>query len=166
MLTKKQLKKLDKLFAKQLKQYKKRKRYCQRAYPDWRDDEYNTLDNLFIWAMVADNSDEKPSFCSLNDAIVYYNRESEQYILDVDLTIYDCGDQNSMKKMIDKLMQIERSFAAWTQMACPGAHPIFDPEDYFVTGLVAYDLPTLCLKLDLAIAGLRRFYEQTFPIDE
>ena len=56
-------------------------------YPDWKDDEFNCLDNKFIWGVKAksDQSGKDPSFVTLNDLQIYYNRKSKIYFLDLDI---------------------------------------------------------------------------------
>ena len=162
MLSKLQEKRLQKFLREQQKNYKKRKKHCAKTYSDWKDDEFNMLDDKFVWAYTA-NQHETPSFCSLNDAIVYYNRATEQYIMDVDLSIYDCADRDSMQRMIDKLMRIEDSFAAWANdMLMSKKLTNYDFSENFNSSLVANDLITLRYKLGMIIAGIKYYYNQTF----
>lgn len=165
MLSKPQEKRLQKFLREQQKNYNKRKKYCAKTYSDWKDDEFNMLDDKFIWAYTA-NPHETPSFCSLNDAIVYYNRESQLYIMDVDLSIYDSADRDSMQRMIDKLTRIEDSFAAWvSDIFAPKRLTNYDFSENFSSSLMANDLITLRYKLGMIIAGIKYYYSQTF-LDE
>ena len=163
MLNKKQSKALKKYFDEQLKEYKRRKKYCAKAYSDWRDDEFNELDNKFIWAFTANGSKEIPSFCSLNDAIIYYNRATEQYIFDIDLTMYDSADPDSVQRMIDKLTQIQDAFGAWYHENCPmQLLTDYNFSDSFNSGISGSSLAVIGYRLDMTIAGIKHFYAQNF----
>ena len=66
----------------------KEKQRCMQEYPDWKDDEFNCLDNKFIWGVKAktDQSGKEPSFTTLNDIQIYYNRKSKLFFLDLDIS--------------------------------------------------------------------------------
>ena len=77
-------KKINALVAKELKSinknYKHEKERCKKMYPDWCDDEFNMLDNLFIWGY---NTNPKifSSFYSWDDAYIYFNRKNKKYYI-------------------------------------------------------------------------------------
>lgn len=124
-------------------------------YKDWEDNEFNYLDNKFIWAKVADNSNTEPSFITLNDAIVYYNRESKEYVFDCDLSMFDCGDAESAQHMIEYLERIQDAFAAWYYENNYDA-PMDEPYcEIFNRGIRAETLPMLKLQIDSVICGLQ-----------
>jgi hypothetical protein len=75
---------ISKMIKKLNKDMKREKARCARTYPDWRDDEFNMLDNLFIWGYNT-NPNVTPSFCSWNDAYVYYNRATKTYYMIIDI---------------------------------------------------------------------------------
>lgn len=57
---------------------------CAAAYPDWKNDEYNCLDNKFIFGITLDNPCQENSFNTVNDFMVYYNRKSKMYFYNID----------------------------------------------------------------------------------
>lgn len=83
---------------KELWEIKCRQKECAKLYPDWRDDEYNMLECKFLWAYSV-NLSEKPSFHTLNAAIVYYNRRTKRYILDIEKYLLD--DIGTLRKVFE-----------------------------------------------------------------
>ena len=75
-------KKLDKELKRELRQCRKIKKRCARKYPDWRDDEFNMGANKFIWGVAHNGA--PPSFLTLNDIMIYYNRDYKLYFMDID----------------------------------------------------------------------------------
>lgn len=74
---------MNKVLKKELKTGKLEKRRCAKQYPDWKDDEFNCGPLKYIWGV----SDAKnPSFCTVNDMDIYYNRDNGLYFLDLDKT--------------------------------------------------------------------------------
>lgn len=71
------------LLQKELKWIKKEKLRCKKLYPDWEDNDFNCGPLKFIW---AESTTINPSFSTLNDLIIYYNRDTEHYLLDIDIT--------------------------------------------------------------------------------
>ena len=73
----------------ELQHMKEERERCKNTYPDWKDDKFNCLDNKFIFAIKSseDHSDEEPSFHTLNDFTIYYNRKSKLYFLELDIPI-------------------------------------------------------------------------------
>lgn len=72
----------------ELAKMREERQRCANTYPDWRNDEFNCLDNQFIWGLKSkeDHSNMPPSFCTLNDIMLYYNRQHDIYYIDVDNT--------------------------------------------------------------------------------
>jgi hypothetical protein len=79
---------------KELKRAEKERRRCAKLYKDWKDDEYNSGPNKFVFGIIS-NSDfaynkgdvssiDKASFYTLNDLQIYYNRDTHRYILDIE----------------------------------------------------------------------------------
>ena len=93
----KEIKRCKNIRVKNAKKYKK-------LYPDWEDNEYNCADNKFIFAVVSPTETMQPSFYSLNDLLVYYNRGSKQYFLDIE-TSYDLireFEKEYLKNLLNK----------------------------------------------------------------
>ena len=67
------------------KTYQKEKKRCAKLYPDWNDDDYNALDNKFIWGVTEELSAEA-SFATNNIVTIYYNRSNKKYYLSIDVT--------------------------------------------------------------------------------
>lgn len=87
----------------ELKRSKKEKKRCKKLYSDWKDDEFNCGANKFIFGILS--KDNKvladapqtgvPSFQTLNCMQVYYNRDTQKYLLDIDL--YNTENKNAYK---------------------------------------------------------------------
>jgi hypothetical protein len=81
--------KMDKILKKELIHSKKERKRCKKMYPDWKDDEYNCGPLKFIWGIVSEDNlgAPNPSFYSLNDLDIYYNRDTRKFLLSIE-TIY------------------------------------------------------------------------------
>lgn len=73
------------MIDKELEFYKERKEFCKINYPDWKDDKFNMLDNLFITGIKSlnDKSDDLISFNTLNYITIYFNRASKKILLHI-----------------------------------------------------------------------------------
>ena len=92
------------------KNLKKEKARCAKLYPDWRDDEFNMLDNKFIWGCSNDLG-AVPSFCTWDDAYIYYNRASQKYYMTIDLGFYDVKYSEEFGRIaILRLTKIKEAF--------------------------------------------------------
>ena len=106
--------KLNKYLKKELKHsaitLRREKARCKRAYTDYLDNEFNMLDNLFIWGY---NTNPKiiPSFLSWDDAYIYYNRANKKYYMVLDTGFY-AGIQSEEDAWIEleRLARIEEAF--------------------------------------------------------
>lgn len=89
----------------ELQNMEKEKERCKNTYPDWKDDKFNCLDNKFIFAIKSseDHSDEEPSFHTLNNFTVYYNRKSKLYFIELDLPENVKDDLVATKLVLDNL---------------------------------------------------------------
>jgi hypothetical protein len=107
-------KKLNIYIRKELKKIgkdmRREKARCARLYPDWRDDEFNMLDNLFIWGYNT-NPKITPSFYSWDEAYIYYNRITNKYYMTIDISFYG-GEYNAelARKDDERLSQIKEAF--------------------------------------------------------
>ena len=160
-------KKLDAYLRKELRKigrdYKREKDRCARLYPDWKDDEFNMLDNLFIWGYNIDPN-IIPSFYSWDDAYVYYNRAAKKYYMTVDTGFYGCSYNAEVGRVeIQRLEQIEKAFGnfltekGFTKM--PEIFPFEDP------ALEAYSLEELYIKFNIMLEGYKgyRYNQHTYP---
>lgn len=64
---------------------KQEKERCRRQYPDWKDDEYNCGPLKYILGIQA-NGTAARSFNTLNDLDIYFNRDTQKFVLSVDFT--------------------------------------------------------------------------------
>lgn len=147
-MTDKQLtKKLSKRIKQELRLMKKRKKECAQLYPDWRDDEYNMLENRFIWGISA-KENEKASFITYNKAVCYYNRRTQKYYLDIDTSFFD-DDAESLSRELNYLIEITNAFQEYVYRgseATPLRHIPFS-EWSIEPVLEADTLERLCCKL-------------------
>ena len=75
----------------ELNYYKNEKERCSKLYDDWKDDKYNCGANKFIWGLTEDEKVAE-SFEDLTILMVYYNRDTKNYFLQLDLEkIKDLG---------------------------------------------------------------------------
>ena len=99
---------------KELKRANKEKKRCKKLYEDWVDNEFNCGPNKFIFGIISkDNSYvlrnpqniSIPSFSTLNDLQIYYNRDTKKYLLDVDCYGYsdDTGVVIYLKNLLKQL---------------------------------------------------------------
>lgn len=100
-------KQLKKLF----KDTERAKKVCAKKYPDWEDDCFNALDNKFIWGICHGEKQLEPSFCTWNDAQVYFNRSTKRYYLDIDTGIYDTTQMGDLAWVeLERLYEIKEGF--------------------------------------------------------
>lgn len=79
------------LLEKELQKAEEEKKRCAELYPDWKDDKYNCGPNKFIWGLTEDEKIAE-SFEDLTIIMVYYNRDTKKYFLQLDLEmIKDLG---------------------------------------------------------------------------
>ena len=150
-------KKLDAYLHKELKKighdYKREKARCARLYPDWRDDEFNMLDNLFIWGYNVDPK-TMPSFCSWDDAYIYFNRQTKKYYMTIDTGFYGCNyDAELTRAEGGRLSQIDEAFRNFLiEKELPMRADIFPFED---PALEADTLSELYVKFRIMIEGYK-----------
>ena len=106
--------KLNSYMKKELKLAKlslaREKARCRRTYPDYLDNEFNMLDNLFIWG-YNNNPKVESSFLTWDDAYIYYNRATKRYYMTIDTGFYDAiKDEESARAELDRLCRIEEAF--------------------------------------------------------
>ena len=102
---------MTKWLKKELKKASKDKKRCAKLYSDWKDDEFNCSSNKFIFGVMSENGfcDVVPSFYTLNDLQVYYNRDTEKYLLDIDCNLL-CLNSDSYIKRLNTLLKRFKCF--------------------------------------------------------
>ena len=80
-------KKIDIIVEDELTKIKKEKERCKNLYSDWEDNEFNCGPLKFIWAFTTIECEKgkELNFSTLNDLIIYYNRDNKKYFLDLDI---------------------------------------------------------------------------------
>lgn len=99
--------KLNREIKREIKAHEKLNKKYKKLYPDWEDDEYNCADNKFIWGIKSfdDLTENPPSFYTLNDIDIYYNRKSKLYFLDIE-TIYQFDNRDIEKQYLKNLLNL------------------------------------------------------------
>ena len=95
---------MTKWLKKELKNGLKEKKRCQKLYDDWVDNEFNMGPLKFIFA-VTSIKNQTPSFNTLNDLLIYYNRDTKKYLLDIDI-----GHNKKNESDIDYLFRLNHEF--------------------------------------------------------
>lgn len=153
------LKKLNAYIAKELhhigKNLKREKARCARLYPDWRDDEFNMLDNKFIWGY---NTDPKitPSFYSWDDAYIYYNRANKKYYMTVDIGYYgvEYSDLHA-RGVLYRLWKIKKAFGNFVEENGLQIKPVFPFND---PALEADSIGELYFKFCIMCEGYKQYF--------
>ena len=101
-----------KQLKKELKHNLKEKKRCQKLYNDWVDNEFNMGPLKFIFAVTSNTNnylnnikDQLPSFNTLNDLLIYYNRDTKKYLLNIEIG-YNKKDESD----IDYLFRLNHEF--------------------------------------------------------
>lgn len=95
-------------FRSELKRANKEKKRCKKLYKDWVDDEFNCGPNKFIFGVIADSnkyvesSDDVASFETLNDLVIYFNRDTRKYLLDLEVgyNLYEESDADYLERLL------------------------------------------------------------------
>lgn len=126
-------------------------------YPDWSDNEYNCAELKFIFA-IKNKSDKSlaPSFSSLNDFIVYYNRKTKCYYADFD---YDPKYITNKDYYVNLYKSILHDMPIYTGVSdtyidLDAGVEIMDDGD-----LVANTLEKLYLKLAVKLSGFLTVFQ-------
>ena len=154
-------KRLNKYLAKELRKIGRELRHekdrCARLYPDWRDDEFNMLDNKFIWGLSADTA-VTPSFCTWDDAYVYYNRATKKYYMTVDIGFYGFNYNAEVGRIaLIRLLKVKEGFRNFLeQIGEPTDLVIFPLDD---PALEADSLAELYAKFCIMYLGYTSYIE-------
>lgn len=137
-----------------LRDMKRERKRCAKEYPDWCDDEYNNLDDKFIWGCTSSTDNQPSSFNHWDDAYVYYNRKTKKYYMVIDTGFYsDIYDEEVAQEEIDRLDRIESRFSKFLiQNHIPCVAYIFPFQN---PALEADTLSELYVKLRVMIEGYR-----------
>ena len=150
---------LRKEFKKIGRDYKREKARCAKLCPDWEDNEFNMLDNLFIWGY---NLDPKvtPSFHSWDDAYIYYNRATQKFYMTIDTGFYGCAYNEELARVeigrLDGINEAFRNFLIEKGMSLKVE--IFPLE---TLELEADDLSELYTKFNIMLDGYKQFRDKT-----
>lgn len=95
----------DKNTRQEIKRGKKEARRCKKLYPDWEDNEFNCGPLKFIWGVIShdDMTATVPSFYSMNDLDICYNRDTKKYLLGLE-TIYSFLDTGYELQYLEDLL--------------------------------------------------------------
>lgn len=98
---------IDHKLKKEFEFYKKEAERCARSYSDWKDDDFNFLDNKYIWGVAIEGKSAGPaSFQTLNYLDLYYNRKTKLYFLNVDFSHWanpDWKDSDYLTSLLHSL---------------------------------------------------------------
>lgn len=87
--------------------YKRESERCARSYSDWKNDEFNFLDNNYLWGVVIEGKSASPaSFQTLNYLDLYYNRKTKLYFLNIDFSHWahpDWKDSDYLTSLLQSL---------------------------------------------------------------
>jgi hypothetical protein len=154
--------KIKQYLKREMRHYKRQMRRCKKQYPDWRDDEYNMLDNLFVWAVTENPEDQhSPSFSTLNKAEIYYNRATERYYMHIDTEHYDLTRADARESYAFLLHDIKNKLRDHLT-ALNGNMTIdykkFNIADIMDYGLDGESLEEIYSKFSLLVMGVDKYY--------
>lgn len=154
--------KLNKQIKKLFKDMERAKQYCAKTYPDWNDDCFNALENKFIWGFCK-NKHIEPSFCTWNDAQVYYNRATKKYYLDIDTGIFiEDIDAETARVELERLEEIKKAFRNFlrkSNLRTDALIPCFFNPD-FQLSLDGESLTQLYVKFCILLEGYKWYRNQ------
>ena len=141
--------------------HKLRYKKFKKLYPDWEDDEYNVGAWKFIWGIKSydDLSSGSPSFYSMNDLELYYDRENKCYGLAIE-TIYCFDSDLAEVEYLRNLRQRFKNYLISNNIELnykPKLNKLIYDYDYSIT--TAETLPELYYKFDLFVKGFENYLE-------
>ena len=143
-----------------LREIARERKRCAKQYPDWRDDEFNNLDDKFIWGCPPEGkpSDTPTSFNTWDDAYIYFNRADGLYYMEIDTGFYNgVWNEDFAQDEIDRLHHIKHCLEKYmykNQIPRTGKlFPFKNPE------LCGNSVTELYLKLCVMIEGYTRMME-------
>lgn len=154
--------KIKQYLKREMRHYKRQMRRCKKQYPDWRDDEYNMLDNLFVWAVTENPEDQhNPSFSTLNKAEIYYNRATKRYYLHIDAEHFDLTRPDAREAYAFLLHDIKnklRDYLTALNGNMTIELKIFNITDIIDYGLDGESLEEIYSKFSLLVMGVDKYY--------
>lgn len=125
--------------------YRRATRKWSKRIPNWKDDEFHDRQYEFVWGYSLSNQTQPyyPSFLSWNDFEIYFNHETQKYVLDVGYLDFITHDEAQVvgRNLLDGLNKM-RDFVK----------PEDDPNS------TSYFLPTVWNEAD----SLPQLYYQTY----
>ena len=151
--------KLNAYIKKEMKKTKsslsREKARCKRMYPDYLDNEFNMLDNLFIWGYNT-NPKVEPSFLTWDDAYIYYNRATKKYYMSIDTGFYTAiQTEEAARVELDRLSEIEEAFRNFMIQSNLSTH--LSKIRFTDTGLEGDSLTELYIKFRYMFEGYKLF---------
>ena len=137
---------------KEIKQAEKEKKRCAKQYSDWKDDEYNCGPLKFIWGLKSydDLSSCDVNFYSMNDIDIYFNRDTQKYILGIE-TIFKFESQDHRIKYLERLLK------AFKEYMSGKFDSTFDPHNLYLYNdgnfFQASSLTELYYKFEIFVTG-------------
>ena len=154
--------KINKYIKREFRDIKRRKKQCAKLYPDWRDDEYNMLECKFIWGLPSRPCEkDNPSFCTHNNATVYYNRENQRYFISIDDGFFDLSSQESQEAYVKYLLDIREAFADYMFSLDEDKKIPFEPvhiSEIGNFGLEGVTLTELYCRFHAMVKGIVEYY--------
>lgn len=147
----------------ELKHAKSEKKRCKKLYSDWVDNEYNCGPLKFIFAVVSESNNalntknNKPSFHTLNDLQISYNRDTQKYLLDVEIGYNNSNESDiaylerllsELKTFVQSQYDLKLSYLLETNLF----KFLDDMSNYWV----ADDLITLYCKFYIFVCGYKQ----------
>lgn len=164
MLTYRRRTQVSSWLKKELKRANKENKRCKKLYSDWKNDEFNCGANKFIFGVISDVSkyldavgNSEPSFQTLNDLQVYYNRDNKKYFLDIEVGFNGTDDITYLNNLLNKFksfISLEYNINKVTTLLDTNLYKYMQDlqDDYWS----AHDLITLYGKFNIFVNGYKK----------
>ena len=148
---------IKKAIKRSQKEYNREKKLCAKIYDDWADNEYNLLHNQFIWAVpYRPDREPNPSFLTLNKAIIYYNRKSKTYFLDIDAKYFMIETREDLADLLKLLDDIDIAFTEMMRDNYKDQVVLFD--SFATRPLEGETLAEVYIKWKILFNGYKNYY--------
>ena len=150
----------------ELKRANKEKKRCKKMYKDWVDNEFNCGPNKFIFGVISDDNKYMleasqtgiASFQTLNNLQIYYNRDTQKYLLDIDC--YGCDMDVGINSYLSNLLKQVKDFIETHENSLKINYLIEDSIFPYLEDMSNYwqadDLVTLYGKLYIFVNGYKQ----------